>query len=85
MTSDQAIEVARSATPRELDDWSAEAQNVGLRRGERVSVTPDDYGNPVAGRLLAWSADEVVLRHEDPSVGAVNLHFPRAGFDVVPG
>jgi glutathione S-transferase len=47
-------------------------------------VTPDDYGNPVAGRLFAWSADEVVLRHEDASVGAVNLHFPRVGFDVVP-
>ena len=46
-------------------------------------MTPDDYGNPVAGRLLAWGADEVVLRHEDPSVGAVNLHFPRVGFDVV--
>ena len=45
-------------------------------------MTPDDYGNPVAGRLLAWSAEEVVLRHEDPSVGAVNLHFPRVGFDV---
>jgi len=84
MTSDQAIEVARSTTPRDLDDWSAEAQNVGLRRGDWVSVTPDDYGNPVAGRLLAWSAEEVVLRHEDPSVGAVNLHFPRVGFDVVP-
>jgi len=56
---------------------------VGLQRGDWVSVTPDDYGNPVAGQLLAWSADEVVLRHEDSSVGAVNLHFPRVGFDVV--
>jgi len=65
-----------------VDGWSAEAQNVGLQRGDWVSVTPDDYGNPVTGRLLAWSAEEVVLRHEDPSVGAVNLHFPRVGFDV---
>ena len=84
MTAEQAIEVARAAAPRDLDDWSPEAQDVGLRRGDWVSVTPDDYGNPVAGHLLAWGADEVVLRHEDPSVGAVNLHFPRVGFDVVP-
>ncbi|HVQ05283.1 MAG TPA: glutathione S-transferase family protein [Burkholderiaceae bacterium] len=84
ITPDQAIEAARSAKPRDLDDWSPEAQQVGLQRGDWVSVTPDDYGNPVAGRLLAWSADEVILRHEDPSVGAVNLHFPRVGFDVVP-
>ncbi len=84
MTADQAIEAARSAKPRELDDWSPEAQAVGLQRGDWVSVTPDDYGNPVVGQLLAWSAEEVILRHEDPSVGAVNLHFPRIGFDVVP-
>lgn len=83
-TADQAIEAARTAEPRDADDWSQEAQNVGLRRGDWVSVTPDDYGNPVMGRLLAWSADEVVLRHQDPSVGAVNLHFPRVGFDVMP-
>ena len=83
-TAEQAIAAARSAVPRDMDDWSDEAHNVGLRRGDWVSVTPDDYGNPVAGRLLAWSTDEVVLRHEDPSVGAVNLHFPRVGFDVVP-
>jgi len=84
MTAEQAIEAARVAAPRDADEWSAEAQSVGLKRGDWVSVTPDDYGNPVAGRLLSWGADEVVLRHEDPSVGAVNLHFPRVGFDVVP-
>jgi glutathione S-transferase len=83
MTPEQAISAAHSATPSDLDDWSTEAQHVGLRRGDWVSVTPDDYGNPVVGRLLAWSPEEVVLRHEDPSVGAVNLHFPRVGFDVV--
>ena len=81
-TPEQAISAAHSATPGDLDGWSAEAQNVGLQRGDWVNVTPDDYGNPVTGRLLAWSAEEVVLRHEDPSVGAVNLHFPRVGFDV---
>jgi len=84
MTPDQAIDAARTAEPRDLDEWSSEAENIGLRRGDIVSVTPDDYGNPVVGRLLAWKADEVVLRHEDPSVGRVNLHFPRVGFDVVP-
>ncbi|HEX6721975.1 MAG TPA: glutathione S-transferase family protein [Burkholderiaceae bacterium] len=84
MTPDQAIDAARAAEPRDLDEWASEAQCIGLRRGDIVSVTPDDYGNPVVGRLLAWKSDEVVLRHEDPSVGRVNLHFPRVGFDVVP-
>jgi glutathione S-transferase len=82
MTPDEAIEVAKKAEPKDEREWSAEAQHVGLKKGDWVSVTPDDYGNPVHGRLLAWKAEEVVIRHEDPSVGRVNLHFPRAGFHV---
>ncbi|WP_076865841.1 glutathione S-transferase family protein [Bradyrhizobium mercantei] len=82
MTPDEAIEIARAHQPNDPDGWSSEAKNVGIRRGDRVSVTPDDYGNPVHGSLLAWTADEIVIRHEDPSVGKVNLHFPRVGFDV---
>lgn len=82
MSPDDAIEIAKNGQPSEPKDWTAEGENVGLKRGDWVSVTPDDYGNPVHGLLLAWKADEVVIRHEDPSVGRVNLHFPRVGFDV---
>jgi glutathione S-transferase len=84
MTPDEAIEVARVNQPGEPDGGSSEAQSVGIRRYDRVSVTPDDYGNPVYGNLLAWTADEIVIRHEDPSVGKVNLHFPTVGFDLAP-
>lgn len=82
MSPDHAIDAARTSEPGEPSDWSSEAQNVGLARGDWVSVTPDDYGNPVYGSLLSWTDDEIVLRHEDPSVGKVNLHFPRVGFDT---
>ena len=71
MTPDQAIEVAKANEPKEPDEWSSEGQNVGLRRGDWVSVTPDDYGNPVYGSILAWTDDQIVIRHEDPSVGKV--------------
>ncbi|MBR0779401.1 glutathione S-transferase family protein [Bradyrhizobium diazoefficiens] len=84
MTPDQAIDAARVSEPSEPDEWLPEAQTLGLKRGDWVSVTPDDYGNPVYGSLLAWTADEVVIRHEDPSVGKVNLRFPRVGFDTAP-
>ena len=84
MTPDQAIEVAKASTPSEPSEWSPEAANVGLRRGDWVSVTPDDYGNPVFGCLLSWAPDEIAIRHEDPSVGEVNLRFPRVGFDAAP-
>jgi hypothetical protein len=84
MTPDQAIEVAKANEPSEPDEWLSEAQDVGLRRGDWVSVTPDDYGNAVYGNILAWTPDEIVIRHEDPSVGKVNLRFPRVGFDAAP-
>jgi glutathione S-transferase len=84
MAPEEAIEIAKSAQPNEAKNWSSEAQNVGLKLGGWVSVTPDDYGSPVFGRLLVWDAEEVVIGHEDPSVGRVSLHFPRAGFDVRP-
>ena len=79
-----AIEIAKVNEPSEPDQWSTEALNVGLRRDDWVSVTPDDYGNPVYGSILAWTPDEIVIRHEDPSVGKVNLRFPRVGFDAAP-
>ena len=82
MTPDQAIDVAKANAPSESHEWSSEATNVGLKRGDWVSVTPDDYGNPVYGNILAWTPDEIIVRHEDPSVGKVNLRFPRVGFDV---
>jgi glutathione S-transferase len=82
MTPEEAIEVGKGNQPSEPDGWSPEAHDVGLQRGDWVSVTPDDYGNPVHGTILAWTADEIVIRHEDPSVGKVNVHFPRVGFDV---
>jgi glutathione S-transferase len=84
LTSEEAIEIAKKAQPSEPKDWSPEGEDADLKPGDWVSVTPDDYGNPVFGRLLAWKAEEVVIRHEDPSVGHVNLHFPLAGFDVRP-
>jgi hypothetical protein len=84
MSPDQAIEAAKTNEPSEPDGWLPEAHDVGLERGDWVSVTPDDYGNPVCGRLLAWTGEEIVIRHEDPSVAKVNLRFPRVGFDVAP-
>ena len=47
-------------------------------------VRPLGPHNPVYGTVLAWTNDEIVIRHQDPSVGEVNLHFPRVGFDLAP-
>ena len=56
--------------------------NVAYEVGERVTVTPVDYGCiPVDGILVAASSEEIVIeRPLDDST--VFVHFPQAGFEV---
>jgi hypothetical protein len=61
------------------------ADPAGRKPGDRISVAPDDTGrDPVIGTLVASSAEEIVLRRNDPLVGEIMVHFPRAGFVVLP-
>ena len=47
---------------------------------------PDDYGKvPVRGEIVSLSAQHIAIRRSDERAGAVVVHFPRAGFLVVPG
>jgi glutathione S-transferase len=82
MTPEAAVGIAKaaeSATERRADPRDPN----GLAPGMRVRVVPDDYGfDPVEGELVASSVHEVALRREAPEVGAVVVHFPRAGFRV---
>jgi glutathione S-transferase len=82
MTPEEAIAVARAATP--ATERSADPRDPnGLAPGGRVRVVPDDYGfDPVEGELVASSVHEVSLRRSAPEVGDVVVHFPRAGFRV---
>jgi glutathione S-transferase len=82
MTPEEAIAVARAAEPTTPEAADPHDPN-GLRPGTRVRVVPDDYGfDPVDGVLVTSSVHEVALRREAPEVGAVVVHFPRAGFRV---
>lgn len=82
MSPEEAVAVARAAEPATPPSADARDPN-GLRPGTRVRVMPDDYGfDPVEGELVASSVHEVALRREAPEVGAVVVHFPRAGFRV---
>lgn len=82
MTSQEALAVAKAAAPFTGTDADHD-DPVGRQPGQRVSVTPDDTGrDPVAGKLVASSADEIVIKRSDPAVGEICVHFPRAGFAV---
>jgi glutathione S-transferase len=82
LDSQAALDIARDATP-ESGRGVDPADPLQLREGERVSVTPDDYGKvPVAGELVTLELHEVAVRREDPRVGTVVTHFPRIGYRV---
>ena len=84
MTAAEALAVATAASPSEPDNDPASAGLLGLRPGDPVSVTPDDSGrDPVTGRLVGVTAHEMVVRRRDERLGDINVHFPRAGFDII--
>lgn len=83
MNSQAALAIARegeTATPECVDPEDPQ----GLKVGQRVGVKPVvDGGDPVVvGALRYADRDEIALMVEDPQVGAVCVHFPRAGYRV---
>jgi glutathione S-transferase len=83
MSSTEALDLAAEAQPA-APAIGANDDPSGLRTGEEVIVVADDTGrDPIRGTLLAANAEELVIRASHPRVGEINIHFPRAGFDVV--
>jgi len=80
--AEQALAVARKATP--LPGHGVDAADpLRLQAGQRVTVTPDDYGKvPVMGELVTLDLQEVAVRREDRRTGQVVVHFPRLGYVV---
>lgn len=84
-TAEAAFAAARDARPAPVTHLAADGDPTGLPAGAKVTVTPDDNARvPVAGTLVAASADEIVIHRRDPEAGDLHLHFPRLGFDVLP-
>ena len=82
MTSIEALEIARNATPAALPDEQFEEPN-GFQAGQQVVIAATDYGvDPVAGELLFAGCEELIVRREDERGGVVHVHFPRFGFRI---
>ncbi len=80
MDSAAAIAVARQATS--LAPCAVSA-GLGFEAGQALAVSASDYGSdPVRGTLVGLSAQEVVLRRSDERAGTVQVHFPRAGYQI---
>ncbi len=79
-----ALEIAKQATPTTAVELDPHDPN-GRAPGDRVSVKPDDHGkDPVEGEIVSSSSNHIALRREDPDLGELVVHFPRAGYVVAP-
>ena len=84
MSTAAALDIAAGATPRTAVLPDPNDPN-GRKPGDRVEVMPDDYGRiKVSGEIVALSSHHIAIRRHDPRAGEVVVHFPRAGFLVLP-
>ena len=84
MSLEEAFDVAQQAEPIEPTYIKGE-RKAEWQVGQRLQVTPDDTRRvPVEGTFIAADDYEIVLHLTDEKAGNINVHFPRAGFDVIP-
>ena len=85
MTTAEALDVARAAEPAPYTGHDNH-DPLGLSPGAAVKVMADDYGrDPIAGTLVAANPGRVVIAREAPGLGRLQVHFPRAGYIMIPG
>ena len=76
MDAEEALQIARD-TPTETATEVDADDPLQLRAGDRVTVSPDDYGIvPVAGELVRLTIDDIAVRREDRRAGEVVVNFP---------
>lgn len=76
-----ALDLARDAEPADLG--RGVCADPVLRAGQAIEIVADDYGREVThGRLVQLTPDRVTVTREDPRVGVVAVHYPRAGYRV---
>jgi glutathione S-transferase len=84
MSTAAALEIATRASPETAELADPHDPN-GRKPGDMVAVMPDDYGKiGVRGEIVALSSQHIAIRRNDPIAGGVIVHFPRAGFLVLP-
>jgi glutathione S-transferase len=84
MSTAEALAIGTRATP-ETEELSDPNDPNGRKVGDKVEVMPDDYGKiRVSGVIVALSPQHIAIRRHDPKAGEVVVHFPRAGFLVLP-
>ncbi len=83
MSSEDAIKRAKACQP--IAEPAHDPHDPqGLTTGQNVSVSPDLDGGeqPVEGEVIRADCNTISLLRQDPDVGGIAVHFPRAGYRV---
>ena len=84
MSTAAALEIGTRASPLTAELADIRDPN-GRKPGDQVQILPDDYGKiGVRGEIVALSSQHIAIRRQDPTAGDIVVHFPRAGFLVLP-
>jgi glutathione S-transferase len=77
-----ALEIAARGKPAALEPSDA-ADPSGCKVGDRVAVFADEFvKTEIVGEVVSLSVEQVAIRRNEPEVGEVVVHFPRAGYVV---
>ena len=83
MTGDAALAIAAASDGADRASGEAFVDYHGAGLGDRVVITPSDYGrDPVEGTLVVSTADRFALERTDARAGRVTVHFPRIGYQM---
>ena len=75
-----ATAIARDAVP-DARTGIDPREPQGLRAGDFVTISADDYGrDPVYGKLVYSSDQEIAISRTTEEAGEVVVHFPRVGY-----
>ena len=83
LSPEDAIAIAKDSEPQAVSGIDSQEPQ-GFKAGDAVIISPDVDGGeqPVEGSLVMASAETVTLRRDNPDVGTVQVHFPRAGYRI---
>lgn len=81
MQPEQTLEVAKAVSPRPIPDEHRSDPLIG----KTVRIAPADYAlDATAGTLVGATGSCWILARQPAGLGTVHVHFPRAGYDLLP-
>lgn len=86
MNAEEAIVSAANSEPSIITIADDMHDPQGIRTGMDVLISPDVDGGeePVRGKIVFSSCTRITLHRHDADAGDLHVHFPRAGYVVMP-